>query len=149
MPLVAHNPTDRVEQLIMLTERLSSVIDKETQILAERRPRELEPLQAEKNKLAALYAQEIRAIAADRRMVEGVEPALTERLKTFTQSFEEKAATQKRVLDRARRVTEGAIKALADDVAKRRRPFAGYGAQAVPAMAGAAQPTSLTLNEVV
>jgi len=149
MPLHAHDPADRVEQLILLTERLSKIIDQETTILETRRPRELEPLKEEKTKLAALYAQEIRAIAADRSLVSGVAPALTDRLKTFTKAFEEKAAKQKAALERARRLTEGAIKALADDVAKRSRPFEGYGGGLASSLANTPRPTSLTLNEVV
>ncbi|MEM1102617.1 MAG: flagellar basal-body protein FlbY [Pseudomonadota bacterium] len=149
MPLAANDPTDRVEQLILLTERLSGLISKETEILQSKRPRELEPYGAEKSKLAALYAQEIRAISNDKSLIAGVAPELTERLATFTKAFEEQAAIQKRALARARRVTEGAIKALADDVARRRQRFDGYGAGGVQSPSPANSPTSIALNQIV
>ena len=41
MPLAAQGPTDRVEQLIILTERLTEIIMREIGVLKDRRPAEL------------------------------------------------------------------------------------------------------------
>ena len=148
MPLAAKNATERVEMLIKITERLTGILDQENDILASRRPLELEELADEKARLAAIYAQEIRQISQNSGLVETAPPELKDRLRAFTESFEEKSRQQKRVLERARRITEGAIKAIADEVAKKREPVTTYGARTGPQFA-APRPANLTLNQVV
>ncbi|MEM8986462.1 MAG: flagellar basal body protein [Pseudomonadota bacterium] len=149
MALAAYNPTDRVEQLILLTERLSGIMDEENAVLADRRPRELEQYAKEKSRLAAIYAQEIRAIARDKSLVAGAPPELTERLKTFTKKFESRAEAQKALLSRARRVTEGAIKAIGDEIAARQPKPSAYGVRGPAGAPAMARPQAVALNQVV
>ncbi len=149
MPLLAANPTDRVEQLILLTDKLSDIITAEVKILEERRPKDLSPLSAEKAKLSSVYAQELRAIAQDRSLIGGVAPDLAERLKAVTKTFQTKVDKEMRLLTRARRITEGAVKAIAEDAASRNRPPTGYGpTPGARAKRPAAAVTPITLNEV-
>ncbi|MEX0645659.1 MAG: hypothetical protein WD076_10125, partial [Parvularculaceae bacterium] len=68
----------RVRTLIALTEELASIISDENSALSERRPRDIAPLQADKARLAAAYAQSIRDIAADRSLVDGAGDTLLE-----------------------------------------------------------------------
>ena len=97
----APGAADRVRALIELTESLALIFEEENLALAERRPDDLAPLQAEKARLAAAYAQSVRAVAANRASVAGVDAALLARLRAATESFEARAARQRGLLDRA------------------------------------------------
>jgi ribosomal protein L4 len=92
---------DRVRALIDLTESLAHIFEKENLALAKSRPEEMEPLQAEKARLAAAYAQSVRAVAADRMGVSSVGSELLVRLRAATEGFEARAARQKGLLERA------------------------------------------------
>lgn len=105
----------RVKTLIALTEELTAIFDVENASLAARRPREIAPLQEDKARLAAAYAQSIREIAADRSLVNGAGDGLMEKLKSITQVFEKRASEQRALLGGARTVAEGVLKAVADE----------------------------------
>lgn len=126
----ALSPTERVERLIDLTERLGGVIGKENELITTRRAREIAPYQAEKTRLAAAYAEEIRAIAADRNRYRGASERLIAKLKQLTREFEDKAAHQRALIDGVKRVSEGLIKAVAEEVQKSAPSGAAYGASA-------------------
>ena len=154
MPLPAPSPQSRARHLIAITARLSELMDQETALLKSRRAHAAKPLVEEKAKLSAVYAREIRAIARNRSLIDGLAPDLREELKAATRAFEEKTAAQKALIGRIRRVTEGVIKAIADEAAKKDAAQTGYGAlgaSVAPAQMGyaAPKPTTLSLNEVV
>lgn len=90
---------ERVEALIDLTASLSRIFEQENLALTEERPGDLAPLQAEKARLAAAYAQSIHDVAADRAGVSEVEPALLSDLRVQTEAFEARAARQRKLLD--------------------------------------------------
>ncbi len=92
---------DSVRALISLTEDLARIFEEENLALANDRPDDLAPLQGEKARLAAAYAQSIRAVAADRAGVASVEASLLSRLRDATEGFEARAARQKTLLERA------------------------------------------------
>lgn len=118
IPAAGPDAATRVRTLIALTEELADIIGRENELLASRRPKEIAPLQHDKARLAAAYAQSIRQIAVDRSLVAGAGDALIERLRDITQSFEERAEAQKALLDGARRAAEGVVKAVAAEAAK-------------------------------
>ncbi len=107
------DPAVRVEALIAMTEELTAIFVQENAALTARRPGDLAPLQADKARLAAAYAQSIRAIAADRSLVTGAGDDLMQRLKTITLDFETRASEQRSLLDGARQAAEGVLKAVA------------------------------------
>lgn len=111
------DPAARIKSLIDITESLSAIFAKENGLLAESRPREIAPLQAEKARLAAAYAQSIRDIAANRAIVEGADSALLTELRSITQTFEARAARQRSLLNGARQAAEGVVKAVAEEAA--------------------------------
>ena len=88
MPLAANDPKDRVEQLVILTERLSGLLEKETELLETRRPHEIVEFQDERSKLSNIYAQEMELIKRNKALVSGVEPELMDQLKNITTSFQ-------------------------------------------------------------
>jgi hypothetical protein len=91
----------RIQSLITLTQSLSDLFERENILIANGRPDELGPLQAEKKRLAAAYAQSIRALADARALIDGADALLLEELRSMTASFEARAARQKTLLERA------------------------------------------------
>ncbi|MEQ1930540.1 MAG: hypothetical protein ABL957_08400, partial [Parvularculaceae bacterium] len=89
----------RVKTLIALTEELSSIFERENEALKTRRPSDIAPLQEDKSRLAAAYAQSIRAIAADRGLMRGASAVLMEKLSSITKAFERRADEQRALLD--------------------------------------------------
>ncbi len=122
----------RIKSLIEITESLSAIFAKENGLLADSRPREIAPLQAEKARLAAAYAQSIRDIAANRAVVGGADAALLSELRAITETFEARAARQRSLLDGARQAAEGVVKAVAEEAAAAEKSGA-YGASDDPA----------------
>lgn len=115
MAAVLIDPAVRVETLIAMTEELTAIFVKENEALAARRPGDLAPLQADKARLAAAYAQSIRAIAADRSLVVGAGDELMQRLRAITLDFETRAGEQRALLDGARLAAEGVLRAVAEE----------------------------------
>ena len=107
--------TTRIETLIALTEDLSVIFEKENELLRTRRPQEILPLQEDKARLAAAYAQSIRDVAQDRADIAGANSALLETLRDITRRFEKNANEQRALLDGARHATEGVLRAIADE----------------------------------
>lgn len=109
--------TTRVKTLIALTEELSAIFDRENDALKQRRPKAIAPMQADKARLAAAYAQSIRDVAADRGLVAGVGDALMEKLRELTSAFERRALEQRALLSGAAAASEAVLKAVADAAA--------------------------------
>ncbi len=149
MPLAAENPADRVEQMIALTERLTELIIRETDLLSSRRPHEIQSFQDERSKLSALYAQEMALIRKDKSLISGAGEALLKTLKEKTQRFHQRLDDHGRVLRRVRTVTEGMIRAIAEDVAGQQQFQSGYGKNAGPRAPGTRPPATLALNQIV
>lgn len=131
---------ERVKSLIDITWSLSEIFSKENDLLTSRRPRELAPLQAEKARLAAAYAQSIRDIAANRSIVNGADSSLLHELRAITKTFEERAARQRSLLDGARQAAEGIVRSVAAEAAA--SEASGYGSEKKPA----ASPVSIDEN---
>jgi hypothetical protein len=150
MPIAASSPTDRVDQLIILTKKLTEEIERETQLLRAHRPHELGDVIEAKARLAALYSAEMTAIRKNRKLIEGASAEVMAAFRRVTELFRAALADHERILNRVRGMTEGMVKAIADELAARQRPPQGYGRGATPASAGkATAPASLTLNQVI
>lgn len=127
------DPALRVETLIALTEELSAIFERENDALTGRRHAEIAPLQADKARLAAAYAQSIRAVAANRGLVASAGAELIERLRETTLVFERRASDQRALLDGARRASEGVLRAVAEEAAAGSAPAYAAGAPRRPA----------------
>lgn len=149
MPLAAQSPTDRVEQLIILTERLTEIILREIGFLKDRRPSELKEFENEKTKLARIYSHEMQLINKQRGLIEGVKAELMKLLKSATAAFRNALAQHSAILTSARSITEGMVKSIAEQVAAKRNPVIAYTKQANLRTGGSDRPTSLTFNEVI
>lgn len=139
------NPTERVRALMEATHSLSAIFAQENELLEAHRPREIAPLQAEKARLAAAYAQSIREIARSREAIQGADTGLLEELREITRGFEERAARQRALLSGAQAAGEGVVRAIADE-AQAAQPSGHYRAD----KAGDSAPSklvSVSVNE--
>lgn len=146
MALHAADAHDRVEQMIILTERLTELVAKEAQAFEARRPQDAAEHQAETSRLANLYRHESMRIRANPKLVADAPLELRTRLVRATEAFDAVLARQGRALEAAKTVTEGIVRAIADEVAAQRSSAGGYGpgAAATPATGAA---TAITLNK--
>ena len=146
MALTAIDSDDRVEQLILLTERLTDLIARQANAFEARRPHEAAQYVDEVAKLANLYRHESARVRANVALVAQVAPARRQRLVRATEAFDAVLARQGRAVTAAKTVTEGLVRAIAQEVADQRPQAVGYG----PGAQGAAyrqNGTAITLNQ--
>ncbi len=149
MPLAADSPTDRVQQLIILTDRLSSLIVQETELLKTNRPSEIQDFRDERAKLSNIYVQEMQLISNNKSLIDGVDKELKLALKEQTSRFREKLDAHGKVLFRVRTVTENMLQSIADEVARKKRMQNGYSHKAEMNGGAAHNPATLSLDETI
>lgn len=125
--LAANNPAERAEALILLTTRLTELIEKETALFESRKPLEAEAFQDEKSKLAIIYRREIAAVKQEPDRLEAAPVALKDQLKQVTAHFTTALEANGRAVDALRVLTEGVVRAVADEAARLKDQNAGYG----------------------
>lgn len=144
MALAATDPADRVEQLILLTDRLTELVAAQAQAFENRRPQDAAAQLEEASRLANLYRHESTRVRADPSLIAGAPLAQRTRLVRATEAFDAVLARQGRALAAAKQVTEGLVRAIAEEVAAQRTKGSTYGP-------GAAQQsdkaTAITLNK--
>lgn len=145
MAIAATDAQDRVEQLTLLTERLTELIALEAQAYEERRPQDAAAQQDETARLANVYRHESARIRNNPRLVAEAPLALRTRLVRATEAFDAVLARQGRALEAAKIITEGLVRAIAEEVADKRTTGAGY--RRGGAASAAASATSITLNK--
>lgn len=145
MALAASGATDRVEQLTILTERLTELIAAQCHSFEQRRPQDAAALLEETSRLANLYRHESARVRADPRLVEGAPLPARTKLIRATEAFDAVLARQGRAIEAARIVTEGLVKCIAEEVASQRQQASVYGAGGV--QQGGAAATAITLNK--
>ena len=134
----------RVEQLILLTERLTQLVALEAQAFENRRPQDAAIHVGETSRLANIYRHESAKVRANPEMVAAASLAQRTRLIRATEAFDAVLARQGRALEAAKTVTEGLVRAIAEEVANQRQQGVSYGAGGTSAPAGA---TAITLNQ--
>jgi hypothetical protein len=145
MAIQAADPSDRVEQMIILTEQLTGLIALEAQAFEQRRPQDAAVHLAETSRLANIYRHESARVRADPAVVMNAPLAQRQRLIRATEAFDAVLARQGRALHAAKTVTEGLVRAIAEEVATQRSSSGAYGPGATtPAPTGAS--TAITLN---
>jgi hypothetical protein len=127
MALSASGPEDRVEQMIMLTERLTELIAEQSRAFEERRPQDAAATIDESARLANLYRHESMRIRGMPDMIAGASSELRQRLLVSTEAFDAVLARHGRAVQAAKTVTDGLVKAIADEVASQRSRTSPYG----------------------
>lgn len=145
MALAANDATDRVEQLVMLTDRLTALIASQAQAFEERRTVDAAGLLEEISKLANLYRHESARIRGDLSLISGAPADLRQKLVRATEAFDAVLARQGRAIEAARTVTEGLVKCIAEEVAAQRTQVSVYGSGGQQSAGATA--TAITLNK--
>jgi hypothetical protein len=128
MALAAENAADRVDQLILLTERLTELMAAQALAFEQHRPQDAAAYIEETSKLANLYRHESAKVRANPELLSGAPFAERTRLTRATEAFDAVLARQARSLEAAKVVTEGLVRAIAEEVAaQRHKGSASYG----------------------
>ncbi|MBO9558534.1 MAG: flagellar basal body protein [Caulobacter sp.] len=146
MALNATDCDDRVEQLIILTERLTDLIAKQSTAFEARRPHEAAQFVDEVAKLANLYRHESAKVRGNVALVSGASLQRRQRLVRATEAFDAVLARQGRAVAAAKTVTEGLVRAIAEEIAVQRPTGSGYGPGAQQT-AYRQNGTAITLNQ--
>ena len=128
MALIADNAKDRVEQLLIVTERLIVLIGEETRRVEARQPALSGAEAEEKNRLANAYRLELARIKQDRSLIGDAPPAQLSELKAKTSVLNEALASHEIALGAVKLIAEGMVQAMAEEVARQRGGSRGYGA---------------------
>ena len=136
--------TERVDDLIALTERLTGVVAEQAKCFESRRPQDAAAYVEEMGRLANLYRHESARVRANPGLVSGLAPAQRSRLVRATEAFDAVLARQNRAVAAAKTVTEGLVRAIAEEVAVQRQQGSTYGATG---STGVGSATAITLNK--
>jgi hypothetical protein len=136
---------DRVDQLTGLTDRLTALITQECKAFEERKPHEVALTLDETARLANLYRHESVRVRNNVQLVQAAPLAKRMKLMRSTEAFEAVLARHGRALDAAKSITEGIVRAVANEVASGKATGVGYGDSAAAATRTAA--TAVTLNK--
>ncbi len=132
-----------VERLITLTEQLTGQIGADADAFEARRPHEAASRVDETARLANLFRHESARVKQDPSLIAGAPREARARLAKASQAFERELARHGRALHAVKTVTEGVVRAIAEEVANSRAAATGYGPRA---RACAYDATAITLN---
>jgi hypothetical protein len=130
----------KIERLIVMAERLIAAIEGDIAALKAGRPKEMKTLDPEIQRLSALYGREAA----------GLNPTIAPKdlrgkLFATTGRFREVLALHGRLLTRVRNASEGVVKAVAEEVERRRAPLCSY----APAVRPRPSPGAMIYNNVI
>jgi hypothetical protein len=138
-------PQQRVQELILLTERLTALLAEQCQAFELRRPQDAARNMEETTRLANLYRREAARVRAAPNELNEAPKDLRLRLIRATEAFDAVMARHGRALTAAKTITEGLVHAIAHEVAAQRSKGVGYGPSGgAPRIAAV---TAVTLNQ--
>ena len=118
---------ENVQRLITLTEQLTERMRLDADAFEARRPHEAAARIDETQRLANLYRHESDRVRQNPQMIAGAAAPLRQRLTRASEAFEATLQRHGRSLYALKTVTEGVVKAIAEEVARSRAASAGYG----------------------
>ena len=137
-----------IGELIDLTERLTEVMAKETEILNGMRPSEIEPLQSEKVSLSAAYSDAVGAANSHASDIASARLDQRERLARTTARLQDTMADNLRAITIARAFNERLVRALGEAVTENRHPATAYTADGKRQFSvNLAPPTAMALDD--
>ncbi len=116
----------QIDTLIELSDRLSSLLARESEHLRTMRLNNLAALQEEKANLAAAYSSAFQSVRANPSAVKRAEGGMRKALKDATSVLKENVADNMSALSAAKMLNERLIRALSDAVATTLMPNAAY-----------------------
>ena len=135
--------SQNVERLIALTEQLTAQIGRDAEAFEARRPHEPASRIQETARLANVYRHESGRVRENPALVAGAPRELRRRLMRASEAFERTLARHGRALYAVKTVTEGVVRAIAEEIALARAANVGYGPGA---KCQAVNTTAITLN---
>ena len=139
------NLDDRVNQMVLLTEKLTGLIADQAKAFEARRPQDAAANMEETSRLANAYRHEAQRLRDQPQVLQQMSKAQRQRLTRAAEAFDAVLARHGRALHAAKTVTEGLVHAIAEEIAVQRNANAGYGPRGMKARPSAA--TSVTLNQ--
>ncbi|HUO20928.1 MAG TPA: flagellar basal body protein [Caulobacteraceae bacterium] len=143
MALDAPDAAGRLLQLIALTDRLTALIAEQVKAFEAGRPNDAAARAEETGRLANLYRHESLRVQAQPELLAGGPRELRERLMVSTRAFDAVLARHGRAVTAAKTITEGLVRAIAEEIARQRGAVASYGPKARQMTAPA---TAMALN---
>jgi hypothetical protein len=114
----------KIELLIVMAERLIAAIEADIAALKAGRPQELRTIDPEIQRLSALYGRE--AAGLDPARAKAAPSELRRKFFDTTAKFRDALALHARLLTRLRNASEGIVKAVAEEIERRRAPTCSY-----------------------
>ena len=125
--LAARNGQERADALLRLTRRLTDLVENETQLFRQRRPQDALSLQDEKAQLANIYRAEVARAGSDPSRFAGASTQAKALLRSATEKFHTSLAENARAVTALKVITEGVVRAIADEAVRQRSTGNGYG----------------------
>lgn len=125
------------DALARLIARLSEILEQENKLLHENNPEGFKATLNEKTRLIATYNQQMTLVKKNPEAFKAYPKTEIDELKRTSETFYEVLDRHFRKLSTARTVTEGLVKSVADEVAKKKAPPSAYTSRA-----GVANPLS-------
>ena len=114
----------KIELLIVMAERLIAAIEADIAALKAGHPQELRTTAPEFQRLSALYSRE--AASLDPARAKAAPSELRRKFFDTTAKFRDALALHTRLLSRVRNASEGIVKAVAEEIERRRAPTCIY-----------------------
>lgn len=134
----------KIELLIAMAERLIAALEADIAALKAGRPQELRSADPEFQRLSVMYSREAAGVDAARAKTAPSE--LRRKFFDSTAKFRDVLTLHARLLTRMRHASEGIVKAVAEEVERRRAPTCIYAPAASAARAHAA---AIVYNRVI
>ena len=131
-----------LEAVVRLTDRLTELLADQARAFEQHRPQDAAAGLPEVTRLTHLYTAASAAVRAQPKLLETASPQLRRRLLAATEAFDAVLQRQGRALAASKTVTEGLVKAIADEIAAARNVGRAYG----PNARRPAPATAITLN---
>ncbi|HUO99308.1 MAG TPA: hypothetical protein VMU01_11605 [Rhizomicrobium sp.] len=116
--------SEKINLIIAMAERLVEAIEADIAALKAGRPQEMRTLDPEIQRLSAIYGREVTNLDPARTRKAPAE--LRRRLVAVTSKFKDALGLHARLVTRVKNASEGIVKAVADEVERRRAPMCTY-----------------------
>ena len=131
-----------LEAIVTLTEKLTALLADQARAFEQHRPQDAARNLDEISRLTNVYRTAAAQVRGQPQMVEAAPDELRRRLLQATEAFDAVLERQGRALAASKTVTEGLVKAIAEEVAAKRGVGQAYGPNAARRVAA----TAITLN---
>ncbi len=136
-------------RLAQTTIALRDLLDEETEFLRQRRTKQARDLHGRKNRLMTEYRALVGQLKVNDRTLGAEDSPQRVYIRKLTDEMREALKQHARVVMRLKAVSEGLIKSIGEEVAKKNRPIANYGRSARITAPKTVAPTSLALNQMI